>query len=55
MINKPIELSVEWLPKVPLLSSDPTLLVKPPRSEERGILIWMAELSIAYSPPFHPP
>jgi predicted enzyme related to lactoylglutathione lyase len=29
--------------------------VKPPRSEERGILIWMAELSIAYSPPFHPP
>jgi hypothetical protein len=27
MINKPTQLSVEWLPKVPLLSSDATLLV----------------------------
>ena len=27
MINKPTEVSVEWLPKVPLLSSDATLLV----------------------------
>ena len=27
MINKPTELSVEWLPKVPLSSSDATLLV----------------------------
>jgi hypothetical protein len=27
MINKPTELSVEWLPKVALFSSDATLLV----------------------------
>jgi hypothetical protein len=26
-INKPTELSVEWLPKVPLLSSDASLFV----------------------------
>jgi hypothetical protein len=27
MINKPTEASVEWIPKVPLFSSDATLLV----------------------------
>jgi hypothetical protein len=27
MINKPTELSVEWLPKMPLLSSNATLFV----------------------------
>ena len=39
----------------PKISIKTKLPVKPPRGKPRGILIRMAELSIAISPPFHPP